>query len=401
MKSLLCFLIFIGCIFANTSIESVYSKINELSTNEDVLLSHRDSGSVLSSLWKLSGNFSVEDFKSANSQWTNDQGNSIFSAFIIDDVLFLKIKENKDNTHLCMCLSPRNFGLQNINVDLSAVTHVSLKQPKQGNEAQLSIIKIIPKTIKTSKKQTVVNPENLASKSQNPVVGISSLENGLATIILDRKTVLKQQMEKGKVYPLPMSLSAKKVTIRFTYSEKPSSETVAAGILHLHTSNAKLYKKTFTLENQSFGVFTAPLPFDFMTANKLEAKVVKGKDEVKQVTIGTNFGKKVIVIQTKNTNPKLKTDVEVTLSYVHDPSIKIDKMTKRFRINSTGNFGVNFGKEILSVEEFKRVKNHKVSKVKFSESINFSSVEVFVTNYSAKSLNAFVEYQVTVIVSDN
>ncbi|WP_372366553.1 hypothetical protein [Candidatus Uabimicrobium sp. HlEnr_7] len=400
MKSLLCFLIFIGCVFANTSIESVYSKINELSTNEDVLFSHRDSGSVLSSLWELSGNFSVEDFKNANSQWTNDQGNDVLSAFIIEDVLFLKIKDNKDGTHLSMCLSPQDFGLRNITVDLGAVTHVSLKQPKQGKEAQVSVIKIVPKKIKTTKKQTVVNPENLASNKERPIVGISSLEDGLATVILGRKTVLKQQMAKGKIYPLPMSLSGQKVTIRFTYSEKPSSETVEAGILHLHTSSAKIYKKTFNLEVQKSNIFGLALPVDFMASNKIEASVVKGKNKIKNVNLGTHLGKRIIIVETESI-PKSKTDVEVLLSYVPDPSIKISKMTKRFRATGAGRFGVDFGKEILAVDEFKKVKNHKVSKIVASESKGFSSIEIYVTQFNAKSFNAFVEYEVTVIVSED
>lgn len=294
MKYLSAFFIFFAFLHADVSVESVYSHLHELSENSELLQSHRDSASVLSSVWNLSRNYTIEDLQNEqNEEVVQSEGTGAFTAFIKDGKVFLRTISSTNDVVHCICLSPQSFGVTSVaKSEAEKAKHISLKTTSQAFNG---IVGITPLGIKNGQKDyTVKNPLELPLLAGTLVVGISANGNGNGKIVIDNKVVFSQKMVKGHVYPAPQ-IPVQNVTFEFDYDETPPVQEVMKGIVQVHVSfalrtemnqramlatrNVSVFEQEIQLTNAN-PFIRIPLPDDFDSKISLEKQIVSGDAHV-------------------------------------------------------------------------------------------------------------------------
>ncbi|WP_372365057.1 hypothetical protein [Candidatus Uabimicrobium sp. HlEnr_7] len=295
MKYIACLFVCILTLNANVSVETVYSHLNKLSEDENLLLSHRDSASVLSTIWELSRNYTIEDLSNEeNSEIDHKQSNGAFGAFIKDQQVFIKTLITTNDKLYCISLSPKYFGPVLISrQDIENAKHIALPQKSQAFNGVTSIV---PKIITSKKKQKVIDPINLFQLAGKPILGISAVADGNAKITVNGKVVFKQRMKKGRIYKAPKSLPGSKVVFQCTFS-KPltNQQLIHRGIFEVHFSlaavkiensfefartsgNTAVFEKEIALTSSS-SVEMVKLPNDFDSQESIE--IIGGNNNVK------------------------------------------------------------------------------------------------------------------------
>ncbi|WP_372366128.1 hypothetical protein [Candidatus Uabimicrobium sp. HlEnr_7] len=196
MKYLLFLFVFVITINASVSIQSVYTQIEKLSQDKDMLFSHRDSASVLSYVWGLSKNYTVENLLSnENTEITHKKVIGAFGAMIKDKQIFLLTNTESQ----CISLSPHKFGIITMEQNQKNAIYISL--PNKSKFLDKSVTIFPTNNDKKIKKANRMFHEFFG----NTILGVSVYANGHLLIHRNDDILISQRVEKGKIYPISMA----------------------------------------------------------------------------------------------------------------------------------------------------------------------------------------------------